>query len=65
MKVADLTTEQLRELIGNIVEEKLKELIDPDLGLEFRDDFVQALETSIKSKERVPFDDVKKKLGLN
>ncbi len=65
MKVADLTTDELKELIGKTIEEKFRELIDPDFGLELREDFVQALEASIASKERVAFDDVKKKLGLN
>lgn len=65
MKVADLTIDELKELIGKTIEEKFRELIDPDLGLELREDFVQALEASIASKERIPFEDVKKKLGLN
>jgi methenyltetrahydromethanopterin cyclohydrolase len=65
MKVADLTTDELKELIGKIIEDKFRELIDPDLGLELRDDFVCKLEASIKSKERISFDDVKKKLDLN
>lgn len=65
LKVADLTTDELKELIGKIIEDKFKELLDPDFGLELRGDFVQALEASFASKERVAFDDVKKKLGLN
>ena len=65
MKVGDLSTDELKELIGKIIEEKFRELIDPDMGLELREDFVQALETSIASKERISFDDVKKRLGLN
>ena len=65
MKVADLSTDELKELIGKIIEEKFRELIDPDFGLELREDVVQALETSIASKERIPFEDVKKRLGLN
>ncbi len=64
MKVADLSTDELKELIGKVVEEKLRELVDPDYGLELREDFVHALETSISSKERIPFDEVKKHLGL-
>ncbi|MBI5748505.1 MAG: hypothetical protein HZA00_05215 [Nitrospinae bacterium] len=64
MKVADLSTDELKELMGKIIEEKFRELIDPDYGLEFREDFIQALETSIASKERIPFEDVKKRLGL-
>ena len=65
MKVADLTTDEFKELVGKTIEEKFRELIDPDFGLELREDFIQALETSIASKERTPFEDVKKKLGLN
>ena len=65
MKAADLTTDEFRELIGKTIEEKFRELIDPDLGLELREGFIQALEASIASKERIPFEDVKKKLGLN
>lgn len=65
MKVADLSTDELKELIGKVIEEKFRELIDPDYGLELREEFVQALEASIASKERVPFAEVKKRLGLN
>ena len=65
MKVADLSTDELKEFIGKIIEDKFRELIDPDFGLELREDFVSALKNSIASKERVPFDAVKKRLGLN
>jgi hypothetical protein len=65
MKVSDLSTDELKELIGKIIEEKFRELLDPDIGLELREDFIQSLESSIESKERIPFEDVKKKLGLN
>lgn len=65
MKVADLSTDELKELIGKVIEEKFRELVDPDYGLELREDFVQALETSIASKERVPFNEVKRRLGLS
>lgn len=37
--VADMTTEELRQLISSTVEEKLVELLgDPDAGLEVRED---------------------------
>jgi hypothetical protein len=65
MKVADLSTDELKELIGKIIEEKFRELVDPDIGLELKADFVQALGAAIVSEERIPFDAVKKKLGLN
>jgi hypothetical protein len=65
MKVGDLSREELKELIGEVIEEKFRELFDPEYGLELREDFVQALEISIASKERIPFEDVKKRLGLS
>jgi hypothetical protein len=65
MKVGDLSREELKELIGEVIEEKFRELFDPEYGLELREDFVQALETSIASKERIPFEDLKKRLGLS
>jgi hypothetical protein len=65
MKVGDLSREELKALIGEVIEEKFRELFDPDYGLELREDFVQALETSVASKERIPFEDVKKRLGLS
>lgn len=65
MKVADLSKEEFKALLGEIIEEKFRELLDPDYGLELRDKFIQRLEASITSKERVPFEDVKRKLGLD
>ena len=62
MKVADLSTDEFKELIGKTIEDKFRELIDPDIGLELREDFVKALEASIASKGRTPVEDVKKKL---
>lgn len=65
MKVADLTKEEFKMLIGEVIEEKLRELLDPDFGLELREDFIVKLESSIASKERIPFEDAKKRLGLS
>ncbi|MBF0518934.1 MAG: hypothetical protein HQK92_04345 [Nitrospirae bacterium] len=64
MKVSDLTENELRTLIGDVIDEKLREFSDPDYGLQLRDDFVYDLETSLSSKERIPFEKVKKTLGL-
>jgi hypothetical protein len=64
MKVADLSTEELKEMISTIIEEKFRELFDPDYRLELREDFIQHLETSAASKDRIPFEEVKRKLGL-
>ena len=44
MSLSDLTTEKLRELIAEVVEEKLLELLgDPDAGLDIRDDVRERL----------------------
>lgn len=65
MKIADLNKEEFKALMGEVIEEKFRELLDPDYGLELREEFVKKLEASITSKERVPFEVVKEKLGLN
>jgi hypothetical protein len=37
--VGQLSTDELREIIGSVVEQKLKEILgDPDVGLEVRAD---------------------------
>lgn len=65
MKVSDLTVDELKKLIREAVDEKFKEILfDPDTGLELRDDLVQRLEASLASKERIPFEEVKERLGL-
>ncbi len=53
MKVADLTTDELKELIGKTIEEKFRELIDPDFGLELREDFVQAPKAGATEIEKI------------
>lgn len=64
MKVTDLSKEEFKELLSDIIEKKFRELLDPDYGLELREEFAQKLELAIASKERIPFEEVKKKLGL-
>jgi len=65
MKVTDLTIDELKKLIREAVDEKLKEiLLDPDNGLELRDEVEQRLKASLASKERIPLEEVKKRLGL-
>ena len=65
MKVTDLTIEELKKLIWDVLDEKFRELFsDPDNGLELREEVEQRLKASLSSKERVPFEEVKKRLGL-
>lgn len=47
-KITDLTVEQLRILIEELVEQKLEEYLgDPDKGLELRPEFVRKLKKSL------------------
>jgi hypothetical protein len=65
MKISDLTVEELKKIIREAVDEKFKEMLfDPDTGLELRDDVEQRLKASLASKERIPFEEVKERLGL-
>lgn len=65
MKVTDLTIEELKKLIRDVLDEKFRDLFfDPDNGLELREEVEERLKASLSSKERVPFEEVKKRLGL-
>jgi hypothetical protein len=62
MRVADLTIEELRQIIKEIIDEKFRELLfDPDEGLELKEEIEQRLRASLLSTERIPFEEVKKR----
>ena len=68
-KVADLTIDEFRELVQKVVIQTLSEMmIDPDEGLELRDDFVEELKQSIADVKAggktVLMEKVAEKLGL-
>ena len=66
MKIAELTVEELQVLIKQAVHEELQSLLgDPDQGLSLRSDIEAQLRTSLASNERIPFDEVKRKLQLH
>lgn len=56
MHVNDLTVDELRalmrEVVEEVVEEKLGMLTDPDAGFELRDEVVDSLETYLTSDRR-------------
>lgn len=64
MRVGDLSLEEFRKFLDEAIEVKLRDIFDPDYGLELREDFIKRLEDSIASKKRVSLKDVKKKTGL-
>ena len=62
-KVGDITISELKEIVREIV----AEIIDPDYGLEFRDEVIEALQDSFEQKGRgegVTLEEAKSKLGL-
>ena len=68
-KVADLTINEFRELVQEVVIQTLFEMmIDPDEGLELRDDFVEEMKQSLANVEAggktVLMEKVAEKLGL-
>lgn len=66
MKIADLTTEEFKSIIREVMEEKFKEfLVDPDYGLELREEIEKRLSDSLTSKKRISLEEVKKRLGLS
>ncbi|GBC97407.1 hypothetical protein HRbin16_03230 [bacterium HR16] len=67
--VADLTIEEFRNLIREVVTQTITELLsDPDAGLELREEIREALLRSIQSvregSETIAAEDVAAKLGL-
>ena len=61
--MGDITVRELRELVRGII----AEIIDPDYGLELRDEVIEALRESWEQKRRgegVSLEEAKNKLGL-
>lgn len=68
--VADLTVDEFKELVHEVVIQSLTELLgDPDEGMLLRDDFAEELRQSLKEVEAggdtVALSDVLKNLGLS
>ena len=47
-RVSQMSVGELRELISEVVEEKLAKYADPDYGLEFREEFVERIRQQSK-----------------
>ncbi len=68
-KVADLTVQEFKELVREIVIQTLMEMLgDPDEELELRDDFAAELQRSLATVEAggktIPVQEVATRLGL-
>lgn len=65
MDLAQLTPDQLKELVRGLVDDRLRELLgDPDLGLQLDAALQTQLRESLTRTERISGDDVAEKLGL-
>jgi len=69
IKVSDLTVEELRAIVRETVREALLEILDPDQGLEVREEIIRELENSkgrLKRGEEplIPAEEVARRLGL-
>ena len=67
--VKDMSPQDLKELIAEVVEEKFREmLVDPDEGLAFRPEVEKRLRASLrqprKSRRTIPAADVARRLGV-
>ena len=69
VKVAQMTVDELREMIGAVVEEKLRALFDDEDDLELTDELQERLIRQTKAIENgergEAFEDVVARLGLN
>lgn len=65
MDLAQLTQNQLKELVRGLVDDRLRELLgDPDLGLQLSEALQTQLKESLTSTERVSGEEVAEKLDL-
>jgi hypothetical protein len=65
VSLQDLTTEQLKELVRGLVDDRLRELLgDPDLGLSLGEALRERLKQSLAATERISGDELAEKLGL-
>ena len=66
MDLSQLSQEQFKELVRDIVDDRLRELLgDPDLGLQLGDGLRARLKESLAGKERLSGEDIADQLGLH
>jgi len=65
MDLSSLSTEQLKELVRGLVDDRIRELIgDPDLGLQLGDALRSRLKQSLANQDRLSGEEVAERLGL-
>ena len=66
LKISDLTPEEFKGILREVLEEKFKEFFFyPDYGLELKEEVEKKLNASLASEERIPLEEVKERLGLS
>ncbi len=69
MKVNELTVEQLKALVEEMIESKLGEYFDPDEGLEVKPELLKELKASLaevrRGKRGIPLEQLAKEMGLD
>ena len=66
-KVNELTVDQLKALINELIDEKLEQMIsDPDSGLELKEEIIKKLKTQkLSRKKRISMGEVNTEFGFN
>lgn len=65
MKLTEMSVEELKQLIGQIIEQKLEEILgDPDQDMELKEDIKARLGRTLKIKKGIPAAEVAKRLGI-
>ena len=66
MKIKDLSVDEFKALIQEVVEDKLEEMLgDPDEGLEVREEVKERLRRSLAAKGKgIPAERVASEMGL-
>ncbi len=65
MKVSEMSVEELKHLITQIVEQKLEELLgDPDWGMELKEEIKERLRKTSGVERGIPASEIGKRLGL-
>jgi len=65
MDLSSLTSDQLKQLVRGMVDDRLRELIgDPDLGLELGEALRSRLKASLANSARLSGEELAEKLGL-
>ena len=65
IKVKELSLDELKAFIDEAVDMRLEERLgDPDVGLEVKPEFIEAIKKSRKNKTTITAEEVARRLGL-